>query len=1008
MAQDDKPEAQQPDFDPPARRDDPPADSWAEWEREADPVPPAFEPDYPALRVRRARPAPELPVFDPDYREPPVPPAPVDTSSYGLFEGIGVWLRGWWSVGAVLRLVALALISTYFVLQCAPYWVIIIDDSYITFRFVDLFVQGYGWRFNPDGPRVEGLTNFLWALCLVVPAMLQWDLMFVSKIMGQACGVATIAASWGMARSLRGRDDWFNMIPPFLLATNAHFANWAMMGLETLMQVMLVVTAYWRFEAERRDPRNWLLSPFVCVLAAMTRIDSLYYLFPLGVYGLWLVLWGRLPLRRLFRWGVYAAIPFVIYWGWRYTYYDDVMPNTYYAKQRLVGESRAMGLEQLRVFYFDQADFKKNAPMEIARVPADMEYGWLMKLDRMLWNLSFPQWNSLAWICFWVLALLLALQSTATPLLGAMAGRRRRKESAFFSDVHLGKIVIMVVMPWAMNVYYIYHVNGDWMPSFRFFQIVIPFIGVAAAIGFGWFFALACEFLVTAWLKIAAGIASMAVALALLISNGYEQSRIIAVSVYGPGSVYWGWRSNDWFMPKQLFANYRRGFVPALNDVSNYLLTDTQDNAYIFMSDIGQPLYFADHLNLYDVDGLTDPFLAHAPSTRGRLPTKKQRIQQLIATQPPDKALTSADMKNIEKQAERDVFNAFLARNTSYIMEQRQPEYLLIFLNHERPDPKSKGWAYPEISARVYAHPKMKNYVDDWQMGKIANVFNHVFRRSDVPREVPDKVKLARLFRAIDRNPRVSYLVGLLYRESLKMENISPEDKKRVRAVVEDAFVRWQGDPVVRELASLARQGGDNEMARIELARALRENPADIASYWPFSRIHEDEKDWAAAIDIMKRALPHAPQGDNAVLYHLAWLSEQAGDITGGLAYIDEAIRRIPTQARAYSDKGAMLERASRLPAFTPGQQIEFRRQAIPAFEMMIEQTREPLPHIVEIIARLRRETAAPEPTPAPQPTPDAKAARDAEVSGFLRGTGAIAAPPRAETDYQRGETKYE
>ena len=56
-----------------------------------------------------------------------------------------------------------------------------------------------------------------------------------------------------------------------------------------------------------------------------------------------------------------------------------------------------------------------------------------------------------------------------------------------------------------------------------------------------------------------------------------------------------------------------------------------------------------------------------------------------------------------------------------------------------------------------------------------------------------------------------------------------------VRAVVEDAFVRWQGDPVVRELASLARQGGDNEMARIELARALRENPADIASYGPLT-----------------------------------------------------------------------------------------------------------------------------------------------------------------------------
>ena len=33
-----------------------------------------------------------------------------------------------------------------------------------------------------------------------------------------------------------------------------------------------------------------------------------------------------------------------------------------------------------------------------------------------------------------------------------------------------------VVMPLAMNGYYLYHVNGDWMPNFRFLMIAVPFL----------------------------------------------------------------------------------------------------------------------------------------------------------------------------------------------------------------------------------------------------------------------------------------------------------------------------------------------------------------------------------------------------------------------------------------------------------------------------------------------------------------------------------------------------
>lgn len=905
-------------------------------------------------------------------------------------------LRFWIRPGNLLAGVLFLVLCAIYVLQASVYWQIVIDDSYITFRFVDNFVRGFGWVYNPEGPRVEGFTNFLWAVMLLIPQALGWDLMFVSKIMGLVCGCATMAASWGFARSVRGRDDLFNLIPAAFLATNAHFAHWSMMGMETLLQTALVTAAYWRFEAERRDLRLWQISPLFAVLAAMTRIDSLYYLAPLGFYGWWMVFLCRMPVKRLLRWAVLAAVPFLVYWGWRYTYFGDMLPNTYYAKQRLVpDENRGMANAQLFTFYFDQAGFGIQKPpprLELAPdaserlVRAHAEMAKWDAADRVLYNLSLSSRNNWLWLNLWAGSLLLCLM---VPVLPMLLRRRDRRRFGMWRNA-LPAVACLILLPWAMNVYYVHHVNGDWMPNFRFFQILLPFIGVALAVGLGAIPAfLAMRGLLV---RVVAKAGTGLLAIWLLVGNAYEQLHIETVSVYGKDSIYWAKRQRLWFTPEKIRVSYKRGFSPPLNDVSNWLLLNTVDGGAIFMSDIGQPLWYAEHLDLFDVDGLTDPWLSHAPSRRGRIPPRTQIREEMLERMRRERGrdLETAELAELERRTRRREFELFLDRNAQYVMEDRQPEYLLIFLNHERPDPKSRGWAYPEISSRVYARPEIANYIDDAQIPKIGNVYNHIFRRKNVEQVIPDEVKLKRMFRAIERNPRMPLLVVLLLQESGRMQNVSQEDSERIVAIFNHAVDRWADDATAPQIASAARFSAEPEIAGRALEKMIQTDPTRIDAYFRLAGLYQERSNLAKAAQIMESALEYIPGDNNSVHYHLGWLYEQLGRVDDAARMARTAAERRPDESRAWSDLASYLDRGSANQSLDTAVRIQMKRDSIQAFEKMMQVVGRREPHLQEAVARLGREIRALETPPPAATTVPAETAVDPPAEQEVRPVEAI------------------
>ena len=209
------------------------------------------------------------------------------------------------------------------------------DDAFISFRYARNLVEGHGLVFNP-GERVEGYTNFLWVLELAA----FWKTLglrpeSVAPWLSVLCTIGTLAATVWWAALLpglrrRGLMIWMAL---GLLCTSATFAVWTSGGgLETRQFTLFVVVAVVCLTVHSGSRRGLLGASLCLVAAAYTRPEGL--LIAACCFGWWVV--GAKRLRVDVRELSWLVLPFVAFVGaqslFRYVYYGEWLPNTYYAK----------------------------------------------------------------------------------------------------------------------------------------------------------------------------------------------------------------------------------------------------------------------------------------------------------------------------------------------------------------------------------------------------------------------------------------------------------------------------------------------------------------------------------------------------------------------------------------------------------------------------------------------------------------------------------------------------
>src|SRR5574341_519150 len=244
-----------------------------------------------------------------------------------------------------------------------------VDDAYISFRYAQNAIRGYGLVFNP-GERVEGFTNFLWTAMMLPLEGTRGDVGRASIVLGALFALGVIWLVFHFAKIVDAPPEGVRRSVPLLaallLAADGSFALWAIGGLETAMFAFLIFAVAVLYVREQRwdnvslrtpqgrsnpqshreiasSPRlarllamthGLPLSGIFFALAAMTRPEGLLvFAVTVAHQTSWRVLAERrlLTPRDLTRILAFSAL-FLPYWLGRWAYYRSFFPNSFYAK----------------------------------------------------------------------------------------------------------------------------------------------------------------------------------------------------------------------------------------------------------------------------------------------------------------------------------------------------------------------------------------------------------------------------------------------------------------------------------------------------------------------------------------------------------------------------------------------------------------------------------------------------------------------------------------------------
>jgi arabinofuranosyltransferase len=216
------------------------------------------------------------------------------------------------------------------------YFWFITDDAFISFRYARNLVLGNGLRFNP-GERVpvEGYSNFLWVMVCAVFEFLRIDITLWPLLVSFACGSLLLWLVFDILRRRLELSTTVAALATLTLGCFPPFALWSSSGLETMPFALLVFVTFERLVLRRESP-DGVGAGTAGLLLALIRIEGIAWV---AVILILAIVSRRIPRQRCLRPLVVCAltvgIGYAVYFGWRYSYYDVLLPNTAYVKADL-------------------------------------------------------------------------------------------------------------------------------------------------------------------------------------------------------------------------------------------------------------------------------------------------------------------------------------------------------------------------------------------------------------------------------------------------------------------------------------------------------------------------------------------------------------------------------------------------------------------------------------------------------------------------------------------------
>jgi len=210
------------------------------------------------------------------------------------------------------------------------------DDGMISMRYAKNLADGFGLRWNPGEPPVEGYTNLLWTLYLALIHLLPiaiYKTSLVVMLSGVVILIANMLVTKRIAELVAGENSYAPLASMVLTAFYYPLIYWTLRGMEVGFLCLLVnyaVLCAMRLH-DKYSTGNVLGLTLALAAALLTRPDMVV---PIGVIGLFLIF---VISKSGFKLG-FLLTPLIIgavmvgLTMFRMKYYGEPVPNTYYLK----------------------------------------------------------------------------------------------------------------------------------------------------------------------------------------------------------------------------------------------------------------------------------------------------------------------------------------------------------------------------------------------------------------------------------------------------------------------------------------------------------------------------------------------------------------------------------------------------------------------------------------------------------------------------------------------------
>lgn len=345
--------------------------------------------------------------------------------TYYLFRPLLVKLSRWRYSGTVLTasLVIIVLGTQAWHSYNIRNWML--DDAFITFRYVENWISGKGLVWNPGQTAVEGFTSPAWVLILAITSLIGIPILISAKTIGLIFAAACLYLTYQLAQAigLKPRQAGLSVL---FLGTAGSFTTWATSGMEVNLFIfaLLGATLWYLKLNDSINKQSICWGIFWLVFLPLARPEGL-----LAVLLIFLNAWIFLKQPQKFKQLVLSLLGALVILGVlllvRFSYYHAWLPNTFYAKVGFSQKQVFRGLDYFKAF-------------------------WLT-----YWPLIYVAILGTIWRC-----------------------KFRQTKNDFLRISLIGSYILFISI-------YVITIGGDAMPSHRFLVPTLPFLAVIAAWAIG-------------------------------------------------------------------------------------------------------------------------------------------------------------------------------------------------------------------------------------------------------------------------------------------------------------------------------------------------------------------------------------------------------------------------------------------------------------------------------------------------------------------------------------------